>query len=175
MPQITTILAISTYCTLLTSCATLLNGPYEKVQITTLPPGATVTEKQTSKLTPSTLTLRRDRDYILTITKEGYKTETIKIEHIVSPAAAANIFGITWLGMAIDKATGAFWTLEPDNIIVCLRPLSPQERIDEANRLNGETLQNKLEALDNLKDAKLLTENQYIVLRALTIHCTQNT
>lgn len=161
---------IAAFCVLLTSCATLVNGPTEDVPVTTIPPGAVVTEEQTSTLTPVTFTLERDRDYVLTITKEGYHTENIKIEHVISAAEAGNVFfGV--LGVAIDVATGSAWALEPDNLIITLRPLSPDELVDEGARLNKKTLQDKLHALERLKEANLITENQYVVLRELTIHC----
>ena len=173
MTKIMQKLAICAFSLSLTSCATLVNGHDEKVPVTTNPPGATVTEESTSELTPATLDLERNRDYMLTITKEGYKTETIKIQHVVSEAAAGNILSFGFLGTAIDTASGSLWKLEPDHIVVTLRPLTPDEQVDEANRLNAQTLQKQLLALDELKDAKLLTDNQYAALRDITIHCVQ--
>ena len=164
-----TIIALCLLCT--SSCATLFNGPDQTIPIATNPPGATVTTENTSALTPAKLTLERNRDYMLTITKEGYKTETVKVKHVISGAAAGNIFGISFLGYAIDTASGALWDLKPDNIIVTLRPLSPHELVDEANRLNEQSLKTQLKTLDNLKKARLLTENQYLVFRDLTLHC----
>ncbi len=102
---------------------------------------------------------------------EGYKSENIKITHVVSDVVAGNLIGFGLLGVAIDTATGSIWRLEPDNIQVALRPLLPGEHFEEAERLCEETLHDKLQALDRLKEAHLITENQYIVLRNITIHC----
>lgn len=157
------------------SCATLINGTKQDIPVTTDPPGATVTAEDTSQSTPSTLTLERNRDYVLTITKEGYKTEKIKIERVISGAAAGNLLGFTMLGMAIDSASGAMWDLKPENIVVTLRPLSADEKADEAERLDINTLQAQLESLEELRDANLLTPGQYNVLRDLAIHTVKDT
>ncbi len=159
--------------TLLTACATLVNGPTQTIPVTTNPPGATVTEEKNSQSTPANITLDRDRDYVLTISKEGYKSQTIKIVHLINGLEAGNLFGFGLLGVAIDTATGACWTLKPENIVVTLEPLSPLERVTEYTRLNSQTLQNQLAALEQLKEANLLTEDQYIVFRDITIHCVQ--
>lgn len=158
------------FCLLLTACATLINGSRQDIPVTTNPPGATVTEEETSQITPSTLTLDRKRDYLLTITKEGYKTEQIKLERVVNGTAACNIIGLSILGTAIDTASGAIWTLVPENIVVTLKPLSEEEKAEEEKRLNTSTLQAHLESLEELKDAKLLTESQYAIFRDLAIH-----
>lgn len=159
---------------LLEACATLVDGPNEAIPVTTNPPGATVTEETTSQMTPATLTLERDRDYLLTITKEGYETKTIKIEHVINGMAAGNLLSFGLLGVAIDTATGAVWRLKPDNIIVTLQPLSPEEKVDEEKRLTKKNLQYQLASLQELKESHLLTDNQYMVLRDITIHCVQN-
>ncbi len=161
-------------CLLLQACASLIDGPNEDIPVTTNPPGATVTEENTSQITPAKLTLERKRDYLLTITKEGYKTKTIKIEHVVNSLEAGNLLGCTLLGTAIDTATGAAWTLKPDNIYVTLEPLSAQEKVNEENRVTEKNLQNQLKSLQELKESNLLTDDQYRILKHLTMHCVQN-
>ncbi len=162
---------------LCTGCATLFNGPTDTVPVTTDPPGAAVavSSENIAQLTPSTLVLNRNHDYELTITKEGYKTEKVKVTHVLSGAEAGNIIGFGILGTVIDNASGCAWDLKPDNLVVTLRPLSAGEAIDESERLNEHTLQSKLQSLERLKEANLLTENQYAALREITIGCVEKT
>jgi len=159
---------------LLTGCATLINGPTQKIPVKSEPQDATVTVEESSTSTPATFTLDRNREYVLTITKEGYHTETIKIVQVVNAAVAGNILGCTLLGMAIDTATGACWTLKPEEITVTLRPLSPLEQLADAFRITPDSLENQLASLEELKDAKLLTETQYTIFKDLTLRCVEN-
>ena len=156
---------------LVTGCGSVINGSHQSIPVTTNPPGATITETQTqdSALSPSVLDLKRDKDYVLTITKEGYETQTVKIQHVISGTAAGNLVGLTILGTAIDNATGAAWDLKPENIVVTLTPLSPEEKANQAHLLTKETLQSQLVNLEQLKSSNLLTDSQYAVLRNLTI------
>ena len=166
-------LLLTLLITLLASCATLVNGPNQTIPVTTNPPGAIVTEEGTSQSTPATLNLKRNHDYVLTITKEGYETQKVKIVHLVNGVAAGNLFSFGLLGTAIDVATGSCWMLKPENIVVTLRPLSFGEKVSEFSRLNSKTLKNQLAALEQLKEANLLTPNQYEVFRDITIHCVE--
>lgn len=159
---------------LLTGCATLLNGPRQDIPVTTSPKEAAVTAEENSALTPTTFTLERNRDYLLTITKEGYETQKIKIVHVINAAAAGNLLTFGMIGVAIDTATGACWTLKPEEITITLRPLSFHEKFAENAHLNEKTLQNQLASLKQLEDANLLTTTQYKILRELTIHCVQS-
>lgn len=174
---------------LATGCGTLIDGTQENIPVTTIPPGATVIheireddsqkkpqaskslqQEKSATQTPATLSLERKQEYLLTITKEGYKTETIKIEQVINDAAVGNLLGLTALGTAIDTASGAQWDLAPNNIVVSLRPLTAEEQIEEAKKLKVTSIQKQLQSLQDLKDAKLLTENQYSVLRDITMH-----
>ncbi len=160
-------------CACLSSCASLVNGSKQTIPVATEPPGATVTAEDTSQSTPSSLTLERGREYVLTITKEGYKTEKVKVQHVLNSAEAGNIVGFGMLGVAVDSATGACWTLKPENIKVTLRPLSAGERLANALHLNSTTLQNQLDSLKQLRDDNLLTQNEYEVFCNITKQCVQ--
>lgn len=157
---------------LATSCGYLVNGPTEEIPVVTDPPGATVTEENTSQLAPTNFILDRNRDYVLTITKEGYETKTIKITHVISMAEAGNlIFGIP--GLIIDTATGAAWELKPDKIMVTLRPLSKNEIKDQKLWLDEKTIKLQLQELERLKEAHLLTESEYQTIRNITVSCVR--
>ncbi len=159
---------------LLTGCATLINGRTQNIPVKTTPKEATVTAEENSTLTPATFTLERNRDYLLTITKEGYETQKIKIVHVINAASAGNLLTFGMIGVAIDTATGACWTLKPEEITITLQPLSFHEKFAENAHLNEKTLQNQLASLKQLEEANLLTDTQYKILRDLTIHCVES-
>lgn len=152
-------------------CATIINGRTENVQVTSDPPDATVTDGIAVTQTPATLVLERDHDYVLTITKSGYETQHVKIVHVVSGVVALNIVSFGMIGVGVDAASGACWRLDPDTIVVSLRPLSPDEMVLEAARLNDDTLQSKLKQLLLLKEQHYLDEDEYDSLRAFTVQC----
>jgi hypothetical protein len=79
---------------LLTSCATVIHGPFQDVQVESTPPGATATvspmssergalfldpTKQYTVTTPATVRLRRDNTYRIELVKPGYKITTAKV------------------------------------------------------------------------------------------------
>jgi hypothetical protein len=155
---------------LLTACGTIVNGPTESVPVSTEPEGATVTIGGTTKQTPATFDLDRKQDYLLTITKSGYQTENIKIQHVISGAEAGNLLGFGSLGVAIDAASGALWKLEPENIDITLTPLHSDKVRTLAQRLNVETLEKSLDELKTMKEEGLIDEQQYTAIRNITIH-----
>jgi hypothetical protein len=79
---------------LLNSCATVIHGPFQEVQIESSPPGATAIvspmlsergpqfldpTKQYTVTTPATVRLRRDNTYRVELAKPGYKIATTKV------------------------------------------------------------------------------------------------
>src|SRR5260221_7392943 len=110
-------------CTLTTSCATIINGPKETISVSSDPPGAEVNDGMEIQTTPTQFALNRNRDYLLTISKPGYKTETVKIVHVVSGWVAGNLISFGMIGAGVDAASGSIWKLEPDTIVVTLHPV----------------------------------------------------
>lgn len=168
---ILTNLLVASLCLTLSSCASIIHGTRQEVGITTNPPGAIVSDGKNNNnvLTPTTLKLERDRDYVLTITKPGFETETVKLTHVISGAVAANIVGggFGLIGWGVDAVSGAQWRLEPETIVVNLRPLKAQN----ASQVNliTDTLEGKLEELEALKEKKLISEEEYKAMRELCL------
>jgi hypothetical protein len=158
---------------LFASCATLINGPTENVSVTTNPADAMVTDGKTTQKTPATFVLERNREYVLTITKQGFQSEQVKIQHVISGWVAGNLISFGVIGTGIDVATGSIWSLEPHDIRVSLHPLSDQEFYLIADRLDTKTLQSKLAELDLLLQENVLTIDEYNVIREITIQCVQ--
>lgn len=108
---------------LLAGCATVVHGTSQKIPVTSEPMGANVNIDGTANyMTPVTLELQRKFDHLLTISKEGYKTEIVKLIHTLSGAVAGNIIAGGLIGWGIDAASGAQYKLIPETVHVVLKP-----------------------------------------------------
>lgn len=132
MKNKTSILFITLLCSicgLFTSCGSIVNGTTQKVTVTSDPAGATVSNGEVSMITPATFELKRKRPYIFSVSKPGFKTETAKVERVISGAVAANILlgygGL--IGWGVDAISGGQWRLAPENLHVSLRPEAPMQ------------------------------------------------
>jgi hypothetical protein len=125
-------------------CATMIHGTTQKIDITTEPSGATVkilgvnteTNGATLKVigqpitTPGSVELTRHDFYTFLVSKDGYKTTRISLNHKLSPAAIPDILlglGLFPIGLIvplIDDKNGASFDLTPANIDVVLKKIS---------------------------------------------------
>lgn len=160
---------ISFSCMCLSGCATVIHGTKQDVSVSTNPSEASVSDGTTTLHTPAKFNLKRNQNYILTITKPGYKTETVKITHVISDAVAGNILLGGFIGWGIDAADGAQWRLEPDTILVTLRPLPHSESVEEFQSLTKDNIGEALEELDLLKKNGLLLEDEYAAIKKLIL------
>jgi hypothetical protein len=150
---------------LLQACATVIHGTKEDVSVTTNPSDASVSDGTTKLQTPAVFDLKRNQDYLLTISKPGYETETVKIKHVISGAVAGNIILGGLIGWGIDAADGAQWRLEPDTIVVTLRPLLGTLMVEELQSLTTDNVQSDLNELSSFKEAGLITECEYEAMK----------
>jgi len=121
---------------LLAGCATILNGGFENIDVSSSPSEASVKilDKSDSVFwsgsTPATVSLKRGSgffqaaSYRIEISKKGYGTQTVTINSSLNGGwyVAGNIiFGgiIGWL--IVDPASGAMWTLSPDHVTANLQ------------------------------------------------------
>ena len=116
-------------------CGTLFKGTTQGIRVDSSPQGSIVevaitqsgmdlgsTVSQFEKYTtPATIQLPRSKAYLLTVSKEGYKTETIAINRRIS----GGILILDILGgivpVVVDIATGAWYNLDPGNVKVTLK------------------------------------------------------
>jgi PEGA domain len=111
----------------LTSCATVIRGYHDKLQVNSTPPGANVRlSTGETGITPATFVkLRRDR-FQVTVSKPGYLTETVNVESRASgsgvAATAGNVVAGGVIGAAVDAGTGAWNSLYPNPVSVQLVP-----------------------------------------------------
>jgi hypothetical protein len=118
----------------LTGCASIINGGSQNVQIQSTPQGANVaiTAHPGSSVfngtTPCTASLKRGAGYMkgaryhVHITKSGYAPMDVEINSSLSGWYFGNFaFGGLIGLLAVDPATGAMWSLDPETVSVSLR------------------------------------------------------
>ena len=102
-------------------CGTIVHGSRQNVSIGSNPPGATATVGDIKVKTPATVSLAREKDYVVTVESEGYQTGQATINREFN--GMATILGnILWLlpGVIVDLWAGGAWTLNPEAVNVSL-------------------------------------------------------
>lgn len=69
-----------------------------------------------SYTTPVRISMKRNRDHEFRFSKDGYKTQIIKITHAISGAFCGNVFLGGPVGMALDSLSGAMYKLVPGDV-----------------------------------------------------------
>jgi len=157
---------ISNLCLFVAACSTIVHGRTQEIVVASNPEGAIVSDGTTSLTTPATLKLKRDKDYVLTISKPGYETQNVKITHVISGAVAGNLLAGGLIGWGVDAMSGAQWRLVPETVAVNLRPL-------DGNTANVSTdPAAKLEELEALKQKGSITEKEYTAMKDLLLQTT---
>jgi hypothetical protein len=118
-----------------TGCASIVKGSEQKVSFKSEPSEAKVviTDVREGKeihvgSTPFTTSLKRGAGYFkkakysVTFEKPGYKTEVITLEGTPGGWYLGGNVLVGGMGyLIVDPATGAMWTLEPDDVSVTLK------------------------------------------------------
>jgi len=117
---------------MLSGCASIVAGGHRDINIKSTPPDAAVSiqDRESRQIvhkgqTPFVVPLStkggyfKSKQYDVTISKDGYVTQTINIDSFLSGWYAGNV--ILWPvavigGLIIDPLTGAMWSLTPKNI-----------------------------------------------------------
>lgn len=88
-------------------CASIVHGTTQDISIAAKPDGCIAKSEDGQQCTsPCKLELKRKKDHIIQVSKEGYETETVNIQHVLSGAVAGNIIAGGLIGWGIDAATG---------------------------------------------------------------------
>ena len=119
---------------LLNSCATIINGTSQQVNITSTPIEAKVIiDGEELGKTPFIADLKRKDNHIVKIELDGYKTEVITLNGKTSGWFFGNCLLGGVIGMAVDAITGGMYKLQPEEIKKTLN-------VDEQRTLNDGTL-----------------------------------
>lgn len=106
---------------LLSGCATILNSATQKIYVVTIPDGARVSANETACSSPCSLEMERKRPVPVRIEKAGFETIQVPMHREDSPEIMWNwVFGL--VGFLLDIGEGASYKLQPESIVVQLRP-----------------------------------------------------
>lgn len=112
-------LAILT-CLTLAGCGALFKGTTQSVNINSSPPNSIIEVDGGIYTTPATIELARKNDYIVTISKDGYESRTVKISKQVSGGIVIlDILGGLY-PLLIDAIMGTWYNLSPSSVNVNL-------------------------------------------------------
>jgi hypothetical protein len=107
------------------SCATITRGRTQAFTVTTQPSGAQVSfSNGLSCTTPCTLTVSRRPGFAITVSKEGFNTQTANVASQISggggTALAGNVLIGGIIGAGVDASTGAMNELVPNPLHIVL-------------------------------------------------------
>lgn len=112
----------------LTSCATIVSGPTQKIKITSSPAQANVTVKKLTVdqesvfwegTTPAEVKFNRKESYLVKISSKGYKSVEVPVEYkSMNGWIWGNLFIGGLVGIIVDGVSGAGTNLGPDPINV---------------------------------------------------------
>lgn len=106
-------------CLLISGCATIFKGGSADIKVNSSPSGAEIYLNDINRgSTPQTLSLKRNKDYVLTFKREGYEDTKLEVtkKFDVGTTVVGNIFSWSLLGVVVDIASGAAYSLEPYNL-----------------------------------------------------------
>ncbi|WP_292024419.1 MULTISPECIES: PEGA domain-containing protein [unclassified Brevundimonas] len=111
----------------LPACATMTRGTTQEFTVESTPPGAQATTSNGFECvsTPCTFRMSRKDAFNITVSKEGYVSQTHEITSSMSGAGGAALAGNVLvggiIGGAVDASSGALNDLKPNPLMVVLR------------------------------------------------------
>jgi len=108
-------------------CATIMQGSTQQINVSSLPPGATVLVDGGLRFTtPAVLELSRKDAHQIEISLDGYHPEVVDLRPVTSNMVAGNFIVGGLIGYAVDQSTGGAMRLVPEVVQVNLRPITPE-------------------------------------------------
>lgn len=117
---------------LLSGCATATRGTSEIVIVHASPEGAQIATNigLTCNTSPCSLQVSRKQEFVVTVSKEGYKTQTVHVGTKVAPGGVAGMAGNVLIGgvigVGVDSVSGATLDHSPNPVLVELIPDNPK-------------------------------------------------
>lgn len=109
------LLLLASFC--LAGCATLIHGSDQSIDITSNPSGAAVeVNGRPVGETPTTAILERGKSYTVKIYQNGYEPHKTVLRNGRSLWVSLNLLNLFLPGLLIDASTGAFYSLDPNEI-----------------------------------------------------------
>ncbi len=112
---------LTVIASLTTSCATLVNGPTQKVCFLSEPSNANIIidGRQVGR-TPAKIALARRESHQVCIELPGYESYETTLVPTASAWLVGNVVFGGIIGIAVDVATGSLYRLTPDDVNPCL-------------------------------------------------------
>lgn len=108
------------------SCATLVNGPRQTVDVITNPIGAHVrVDGMDYGTTPAKISLERKNDHFVVVSLPGHQEQQFILKHRINGYFWGNIVFGGMPGFIIDSVSGSMFTLAPKTLNVSLIPECP--------------------------------------------------
>ena len=146
---------------LASGCATIIHGTTQDIPINTNPDGCIAkTADGQQCITPCQLSLKRKNDHVINISKEGYESSSVTVQHVVSGAVAGNILAGGLIGWGVDAASGGQYRLVPELVSIQLKLL---EKTHPALFLSDKY--KELEQLEELRKKGVLKEDEFNLLK----------
>ena len=102
-------------------CGALFKGSTQTIGVRSAQYGITIEVAGQTYESPTSIELQRDRDYVVSISKEGYETQQIRIHKKVSGGIVIlDILG-GLIPLLVDGLMGTWYNLSPDEITVNLK------------------------------------------------------
>ncbi|XWN38386.1 MAG: PEGA domain-containing protein [Balneola sp.] len=126
--------------TLSISCASIFKGSSADVRVNSNPAGANIFINGIDRgVTPQTLSLKRNSDYVLTFKKDGYEDLNFEVfkKFDIGTAVVGNIFSWGLVGIIVDVASGAAYSLTPADVEANMAGLQAAGYIDTDFETDG--------------------------------------
>lgn len=131
-------------------CAAIIHGTTQDIEVRSAPDNAEVwIDGSKMGITPTRLTLKRNKDYNVKIVRQGYKEVEMKIEGKTSSWIIGNIIFGGIPGCIIDFVAGSAYDLTPERLDV---------NLTKVEALNGKTITIDPNTLGSLKQIRLINE-----------------
>ena len=126
--RLVTIGSLAAACVLLSACATVTRGTRQTFKIQSTPTEAKVElSNGETCVTPCMLKLKRRPGFTATITKDGYQSQTVKVDSELHgggvAAGAGNLLVGGIIGGIVDGSNGSLNSLTPNPLTVTLIPV----------------------------------------------------
>ena len=123
---------VSLLVLLCVSCASVVHQTTQQIPVTSDPPGAAImvacgdVNNDPRLATPATVVVhRKPAKCSISLAKEGFKTEEVKLDKEMSPWYLGNILIGGIVGFIVDAANGAMFDRKPKKVDVKLTPADP--------------------------------------------------
>ncbi|MBU0768510.1 MAG: PEGA domain-containing protein [Proteobacteria bacterium] len=112
----------------ISGCATVTTGQYQRVSVDSYPQEANVKISSGYRgVTPCSFDLKRNKDHVINISKNGYMTAQVTLRKTLCGSTAGNLIIGGVIGLGVDAMTGACFKLIPENVYVELIPGKEEE------------------------------------------------